>query len=72
MSRWRPDAQGRLMSAAIALFDESVVVTLRDRATMRVHTLSMGSDDVLGLMSWLESAPPGSQYVPGSSGQSPL
>ena len=57
---------------AIALFDDSVVVTLRDRASMRVHTLSMGPDDVLGLMSWLESAPPGSHYVPGSSRGSPL
>lgn len=53
---------------AIALFDDSVVITLKERASERVHTLSMAPDDVLGLMSWLESAPPGSNYLPGSGG----
>lgn len=52
---------------AIALFDSSVIVTVKDRVTARVHTLAMASDEVLALMSWLESAPPGSHYLPSSA-----
>lgn len=52
---------------AIALFDNSVIVTVKDRATAHVHTLAMASDEVLALMSWLESAPPGSHYFPSSA-----
>lgn len=52
---------------AIALFEESRVVTLRDRMTGKVHSLSMGPDSVMALMSWLESAPPGSHYLPRSA-----
>ncbi len=51
---------------AVVLFDESRIVTLRDRMTGREHALAMDRDSVMGLMSWLESAPPGSHYVPGA------
>ena len=56
---------------AIALFDESMIITLRDRVNEKIHIVSMARDEVLALMSWLESAPPGSHYLPGSS-ESPL
>lgn len=56
---------------AIALFEESVIVTLRDRVSGITSSLSMDPDEVLALMSWLESAPPGSHYLPGSA-DSPL
>lgn len=52
---------------AIALFEESVIVTVRDRISGRVQSLSMSPDSVMALMSWLESAPPGSHYLPGSA-----
>lgn len=52
---------------AVVLFDESRVVTLRDRVTGREHWLAMDPDSVMGLMSWLESAPPGSHYLPHSA-----
>lgn len=51
----------------IALFDNSVIVTVKDRSSSHVHTLAMASDEVLALMSWLESAPPGSHYFPASA-----
>ena len=44
---------------AIALFEDSMIVTLRDRASGATSSLSMDRDQVLALMSWLESAPPG-------------
>ena len=52
---------------AIALFEGSVIVTLRDRVTGTTCALSMASDEALALMSWLESAPPGSHYLPSSA-----
>ena len=52
---------------AIALFEESVIVTVRDKVSGRTHSLSMGRDSVMALMSWLESAPPGSHYLPRSA-----
>lgn len=52
---------------AIALFADSRVVTVKDRVTGHLHTLAMSCDEVLALMSWLESAPPGSHYLPGSA-----
>lgn len=52
---------------AIALFEDSVVVSVRNRVTDKVSSLSMSPDEVLALMSWLESAPPGSHYLPGSA-----
>ncbi|AQP47222.1 hypothetical protein BW730_06595 [Tessaracoccus aquimaris] len=52
---------------AIALFEGSLIVTLRDKATGSTSALSMASDEALALMSWLESAPPGSHYLPGSA-----
>lgn len=55
---------------AIALFEGSVVVTLRDRLSGNTRLLAMASDEVLALMSWLESAPPGSHYLP-TSGDTP-
>lgn len=56
---------------AIALFENSVVVSVKDRVTERVSSLSMARDEVVALMSWLESAPPGSHYLPASA-DSPL
>src|SRR3954469_16157347 len=43
MSRWRPDAQGRLMSAAIELFDEqgyeaTTVAEIAERAGLTKRT----------------------------------
>ena len=52
---------------AIALFEGSVIVTLRERVTGTTCALSMASDEALALMSWLESAPPGSHYLPSSA-----
>lgn len=53
---------------ALALFEGSVIVTLQDRATDTTWSLAMAADEALALMSWLESAPPGSrQYLPGSA-----
>ncbi|WP_052460163.1 DUF2550 domain-containing protein [Tessaracoccus massiliensis] len=52
---------------AIALFEDSMIVTLRDRASGATSSLSMDRDQVLALMSWLESAPPGSHYFPSSA-----
>ncbi len=52
---------------AIALFADSTIITVRDRVTGHLHTLAMSRDEVLALMSWLESAPPGSHYFPGSA-----
>ena len=56
---------------AIALFEDSMIVTLRDRVSGRSSALSMAPEEVLALMSWLESAPPGSHYLP-TSADSPL
>ncbi|MCC2593052.1 DUF2550 domain-containing protein [Tessaracoccus sp. OS52] len=52
---------------AVVLFDESRIVTLRDRVTSREHSLAMDPDAAMALMSWLESAPPGSHYLPHSA-----
>lgn len=52
---------------AVVLFDESRIVTLKDRVTSREHSLAMDPDSAMALMSWLESAPPGSHYVPHSA-----
>jgi len=43
MSRWKPDAQGRLMSAAIELFDEqgyeaTTVAEIAERAGLTKRT----------------------------------
>lgn len=51
---------------AIALFEDSSIVTLREVASGRTRSLSMARDEVLALLSWLESAPPGSYYKSGS------
>lgn len=56
---------------AIALFEDSVIVNLQDRSLGEPAALSMKRDEVLALMSWLESAPPGSYYVPGSADSPP-
>jgi AcrR family transcriptional regulator len=68
MSRWKPDAQGRLMSAAIELFDEqgyeaTTVAEIAERAGLTKRTffryfsdkrevLFSGSQELQGL--WLE------------------
>ena len=55
----------------VVLFDNSWIVTIKDRFTGHEHNLAMDLENVLGLMAWLESAPPGSHYLPGSA-DSPL
>ena len=55
---------------AIALFDDSPIVTVRDRVTGKTSALSLAREEVLALLSWLESAPPGS-YLRASSPESP-
>lgn len=55
---------------AIALFEGSTIVMLKDRITGATNAFGMARDEALALMSWLESAPPGSHYLP-SSGDSP-
>ena len=55
----------------VVLFDNSWIVTIKDRFSEHEHNLAMDLDNVLGLMAWLESAPPGSHYLPGSA-DSPL
>lgn len=52
---------------AIALFEGSTIVMLKDRITGATNAFGMARDEALALMSWLESAPPGSRYLPGSS-----
>lgn len=53
---------------AVVLFDESHIVTISDRFTGHEHNLAMSLDNVMALMAWLESAPPGSHYPPRSAG----
>ena len=53
------------------LFDNSRVVLLRGRQDTSWHTLAMEPGHAMGLMSWLESAPPGTHVIPSSS-DSPL
>ena len=55
----------------VVLFDNSWIVTIKDRFSEHEHNLAMDLENVLGLMAWLESAPPGSHYLPGSA-DSPL
>ncbi len=47
---------------ALALFEGSVVVTVQNRSTGVTEALAMATDEALALMSWLESAPPGSSF----------
>lgn len=54
----------------VVLFENSQVVSLRDRVTGREHCLAMEGDTSMGLITWLESAPPGSHYIP-TSAESP-
>lgn len=56
---------------AVVLFDESRVVTLRDRITCHEYSLAMSPESVMALMSWFEAAPPGSHYLP-SGNETPL
>ncbi len=55
----------------VVLFEHSSVVLVRDRISSREYTLAMDGDDTMGLITWLESAPPGSHYIP-TSADSPL
>ncbi len=55
----------------VVLFEESRVILVRDRSTQREYSLAMDGDTTMGLITWLESAPPGSHYIP-TSGDSPL
>ncbi|MGV8847181.1 DUF2550 domain-containing protein [Tessaracoccus sp.] len=55
----------------VVLFEESRVILVRDRSTQREYSLAMDGDTTMGLITWLESAPPGSHYIP-TSEDSPL
>lgn len=55
----------------VVLFEDSRVILVRDRITSREYTLALDGDTTMGLITWLESAPPGSHYLP-TSADSPL
>lgn len=55
----------------VVLFEDSHVILVRDRESRRELTLAMDGDTTMGLITWLESAPPGSHYIPASA-DSPL
>ncbi|MDO5735151.1 MAG: DUF2550 domain-containing protein [Propionibacteriaceae bacterium] len=55
----------------VVLFEDSRVILVKDRITSREYSLAMDGDTTMGLITWLESAPPGSHYIP-TSGDSPL
>ncbi|MDF1490113.1 DUF2550 domain-containing protein [Tessaracoccus caeni] len=44
------------------LYENSNVVMVRDSLTGERSSIAMAQDSALGLMSWLESAPPGTRY----------
>ena len=52
---------------AVALFDDSRIVSVKDRVAGTTMELAIDRDSTTGLISWLESAPPGSHYLPGSA-----
>lgn len=56
---------------AQVLFERSRIVVVRSRENAETHILAMQPQNATGLMSWLESAPPGSHVIPGSA-DSPL
>ncbi len=47
----------------VVLFENSHVILVRDRSSGRELTFAMDGDTVVGLITWLESAPPGSHYI---------
>lgn len=47
----------------VILFEDSRVILVRDRTTSRELSLAMDSETTMGLITWLESAPPGSHYI---------
>ncbi|MGO1384227.1 MAG: DUF2550 domain-containing protein [Arachnia sp.] len=55
----------------VVLFENSHVILLRDRLSEREERFAMDGDTTMGLITWLESAPPGSHYIP-TSQDSPL
>ena len=55
----------------VVLFENSRVILVRERVSSREHCLAMDGDTTMGLITWLESAPPGSHYIPASA-DSPL
>lgn len=55
----------------VVLFEGSQVILVRDRMTGLEHCLAMDGDTSMGVITWLESAPPGSHYIP-TSADSPL
>ncbi len=55
----------------VVLFEDSHVILVRDRLSSRELNLAMDGDTTMGLITWLESAPPGSHYIPASE-DSPL
>lgn len=48
----------------IVLFEDSRVILVRDRVSNREMSMAMDADTTMGLITWLESAPPGSHYIP--------
>ena len=55
----------------VVLFEDSHVILVRDRVSRRELNFAMDGDTTMGLITWLESAPPGSHYIPVSA-DSPL
>lgn len=55
----------------VVLFEDSRVILVRDRVSSREMSLAMDGDTTMGLITWLESAPPGSHYIP-TGADSPL
>ncbi|WP_022910363.1 DUF2550 domain-containing protein [Aestuariimicrobium kwangyangense] len=53
------------VSEAIQLFSHDVVVTLRSTRPDQSHQLAMTPASLMGLLSWLEAAPPGGLRYPG-------
>ena len=47
----------------VTLFEDSQVILVRDRTSSRELSLAMDGETTMGLITWLESAPPGSHYI---------
>lgn len=47
----------------VVLFEDSHVIVVRERISRRELSFAMDGDTTMGLITWLESAPPGSHYI---------
>ncbi|MFV0427973.1 MAG: DUF2550 domain-containing protein [Arachnia sp.] len=52
---------------AVVLYDETRILTLRNRLTSREDSIATDMDSALAIMAWFEAAPPGSHYLPSSA-----